>query len=78
MEETTEIMPLSNWKPKALAIGAVLGALVGLGAAYLFIQRAEAENEGNPPPFSLGEGVKLGLLTLGTLRQIAQMGEGNK
>ena len=62
-----------NWKSRTLMIGIALGALTGLGAAYLLVQRAE--KEGRNPEMSPGEGVKLGLLVLGMLRQIAQLGE---
>ncbi len=63
-----------NQKAKTLLIGAVVGALVGVSAAYLLIQRAEKEN-GNLQ-IGTGEGIKLGLLVLGLLRQVAQLGEG--
>ena len=33
----------ANPKPKILILGGIIGALMGLGAAYLFIQRAERE-----------------------------------
>ncbi len=66
----------NNWKPKALLIGAVIGAAVGVGAAYLFVQ--QAEREGETPSISPGEGVKLGLLVLGLLRSVAGLGEGDK
>ncbi len=54
-------------------MGIIIGALAGLGAAYLIVQRAE--REGKNPEMTAGEGVKLGLLVLGVLRQIAQLGE---
>jgi hypothetical protein len=63
----------SNWKIQTLLIGAALGALAGVGAAYLLVQRAE--REGAQPHITAGEGVKLGMLVLGALRQIAQLGE---
>jgi hypothetical protein len=63
-----------NYKTKALLIGALVGALVGISAAYLLIQRAEKE-EGRLQ-VGTGEGIKLGLLVLGLLRQVAQLGEG--
>ncbi|MEW5867850.1 MAG: hypothetical protein AB1894_01130 [Chloroflexota bacterium] len=63
-----------NWKPKVLAFGAILGALVGVIAAYLFIQNSPMEEE--PPQMSAGEGVKLGVLVFGLLRSIATLGEG--
>jgi hypothetical protein len=63
-----------NWKSKILLVGAGLGLLAGVGAAYMLIQRAE--KEGAQPELSAGEGVKLGLLVLGLLRQVAQLGDG--
>lgn len=62
-----------NWKSQTLIIGVAIGALAGLGAAYLLVQRAE--REGKNPEMTAGEGIKLGLLVLGALRQIAQLGE---
>lgn len=64
-----------NWKPKFLALGAVIGALTGLGAAFLMIQRAE--KRGIKPAFSTKEGVSLGMLVLGLLRQVSQLGSGD-
>jgi len=64
-----------NWKTKALLVGAGVGLLAGLGAAYMLVQRAE--RDGGRPEMSAGEGVKLGLLVLGLLRQVAQLGEGS-
>jgi hypothetical protein len=75
MEETqlsTEVN--SNYKTKVLLIGGVVGLLAGLGAAYMLIQRAERDQA--EPVLNLGEGVKLGLLVFGLLRQVAQLGEG--
>ncbi len=69
MENETQ----DNWKTKALLIGAGVGLLAGLGAAYMLVQRAE--KEGGRPELSAGEGVKLGLLVLGLLRQVTQLGD---
>ncbi len=62
-----------NWKSKILITGAVLGLLAGLGASYMLIQRAE--RQGGQPEMSAGQGVKLGLLVLGLLRQVSELGE---
>lgn len=59
-------------KPKVLLIGALLGAAVGLGAAYLLIQRAE--REGESLNIGAGEAVKLGVMVFGLLRSISQLG----
>ncbi len=68
-------METKNWKTTTLVIGGVVGALVGLSAAYLLIQRAEKEQ--GRLQMNAGEGIKLGLLVLGLLRQVAQLGEGS-
>ncbi|MGB9672539.1 MAG: hypothetical protein ACPL3P_00220 [Anaerolineales bacterium] len=63
-----------NYRTRAILLGAVLGALVGVSAAMLLIQRAERED--GKLQVGAGEGIKLGLLVLGLLRQVAQLGEG--
>ncbi len=60
-----------------MVAGIVLGALVGAGAAYLFIQRS-GDNPSEQPQFTTGDGVRLGLLVLGLLRSVAELGEGQK
>jgi len=64
----------SNWKEKAMLIGGIIGALTGLGAAYLFIKRVELEEVS--PQITAGEGVRLGMHVLGVLRQVGQLGQG--
>jgi uncharacterized membrane protein YadS len=67
-----ELVTVDNsWKTKTLVVGAVLGALTGVGAAYLLIRQAD---EGGVQ-FSSKEGVKLGITLLGLLRQITQLGD---
>lgn len=74
MNEGNDIQTFDeSWKPKILVAGAALGALVGLGAAYLLAQRAE--REGETVQIGAGDAVKLGLLVLGLLRSVAQLGE---
>jgi hypothetical protein len=63
-----------NWKTRILLIGGAVGLLAGLGAAYLLIQRSDHEQ--TQPVLNLGEGIKLGLLVFGLLRQVSQLGEG--
>ncbi|MBA4379900.1 MAG: hypothetical protein C0393_04315 [Anaerolinea sp.] len=62
-----------TWKVKTLLIGAALGALTGLGAAYLLTKRAE--QSGEKLSLSTGKGVKLGVLIAGLLRSILSLGE---
>lgn len=65
------ITPVNNTDSRILIMGAVIGAVVGLGAAYLIVNRVE--ETGQPVKVTSGEGIKLGLLVLGMLRQIASM-----
>lgn len=60
-----------NWKTKTLVIGAVVGIIAGLVAAYILIQRAEAEEA--RPKITAGEGVKVGLGVLAVLRIISDI-----
>ena len=61
----------SDWKLKAVLLGGLLGALTGVGAALLLVQRAE--REGQKPQVGTGEGIRLGLLLLGLLRQVGEL-----
>ena len=61
----------------ALVIGAVLGGLAGLGAAYVFLQaRRRSGKEG--ASVSPSTAVSIGLLLLGLLRQVGEIGRGHK
>ena len=71
-EQDFEIVESGNWQPRVLVVGAVIGAVVGLGAAYLLIKSNEQEG---PPQISAGEGVKLGVLVLGLLRSVSSLGD---
>jgi hypothetical protein len=75
--EQSEIVEMDDsWKVPVLAIGAVLGALTGLGAAYLLVQRAQ--KRGETPNLSAIEGIKLGVLIFGLLRQVSMLGSGDE
>jgi len=60
-------------KTKTMVAGAVVGALIGVSGAYLLIQNAD--KRGERVEVTTGSGIKLGLLLLGLLRQVAQLGE---
>ena len=68
-----ETQPDTSWKTQTLLIGGVVGALVGVGAAYLLSKRAE--QKGTPLSITPGKGVQLGVLLAGLLRSILSLGE---
>lgn len=64
-----------DWRRKAFVVGGVVGALLGLGAAYIYINAAE--QSGEKPELSPGTAVTIGLSLLALLRQVAAIGEGD-
>jgi hypothetical protein len=68
-----------NLKTRIMIIGGVIGALLGVGAAYLYLQSAEVkvDEEGNErlPAVQPAKALTLGLGVMTLLRQIAGMGK---
>jgi len=64
---------VDNQKLVTLAIGGIIGALIGLAAAYLLWNNAE--KSGGEIQVSAGEGISLSLLVMGLLRQVAKIGD---
>jgi Co/Zn/Cd efflux system component len=65
-----------DWRTKAFLIGGAVGALLGLGAAYIYVN--SVEKEGAPPEIQPTEAVGIGLALLAVLRQIATLHEGDR
>jgi hypothetical protein len=63
-----------NWKTKFLVIGSLLGALTGLGTAYLLARAAE-EKGGGPPQITTGDAIKMAVGVFGVARGIAALGD---
>ena len=63
----------NSWKVKALVVGGLVGALTGLGAAYLLTRRAE--QKGTSLAITPAKGVQLGVMVAGLLRSILSLGE---
>jgi hypothetical protein len=76
VEESEIIKTDTAWKAQVLVIGGVIGALTGLGAAYLLIQRSI--KRGEMPNLGALEGIKLALLVFGLLRQVSLLGGDEK
>ena len=77
MEEDAIVLvetPADNsWKVRTVLVGGVLGALVGVGAAFLLTRRAE--QKGTQLAITATKGVQLGVLLAGLLRSILSLGE---
>ena len=75
--EETEIVeathPDNSWRLSPLLIGGVIGALVGVGAAFLLTKRAE--QKGQSLTMTPAKGVQLGVMVAGLLRSILSLGE---
>ena len=70
--EDVELTEVDNWKPRVIIIGTALGALIGLGAALLLINRVEEDEK---LEVSAAQGLKLGLAGLTFLRTVTQLGD---
>ncbi len=67
-----KLATVENQNVKILALGTIIGALIGLGAAYLLLQRAD---EGGDLNLGSKEGVKLGISVFSFFRQITLLGD---
>ena len=70
-DETAITESGKSYETKVLVGGAFLGALVGLTGAFLMIKNTE--RKGTELNVSTGEGVRLTLIILALLRQIAEL-----
>jgi len=68
MEDETD----PNWKMKVMIIGGVVGAVVGVSAAYIYVR--QLEESGEKPGIATKEAVAVGFSLVSLLRQIANMG----
>lgn len=65
----------SNWRTRTLLTGGIVGSLLGVAAAYLYVRAAEESAEdGELRPMPTRDAVKLGMALLAMVRQIAEMG----
>ena len=64
-----------DWRTKAYVVGGIIGAVVGVGAAYVYVSSAEREKR--KPELQASEAVGIGLAVLAMLRQIAGLRGGD-
>ncbi len=78
MEMSEEHVSEDSWKIKTLIVGGLVGALLGLGAAFLFTRSAETSDEDGLPKISTGEALGVVVSIIGIVRGIAALGDGKK
>ncbi len=67
-----------DWKTQIYIIGAVVGLLLGLLSAYLYVRAAKENSRAEKPKkVSTGDAMKLSLSLLTLIRQIAELGAKN-
>jgi hypothetical protein len=68
-----------NLKTRVMIVGGIVGALLGVGAAYVYLQSTgvQVDEEGNErlPAVQPAKALTLGLAVMTLLRQIAGMGK---
>jgi hypothetical protein len=57
-----------------MIIGGLVGSLLGVAAAYLFVRAAEESGESGPERIATGDAVKVGISVMSLVRQIAELG----
>jgi hypothetical protein len=60
-------------RTKVLVLGTAIGAIVGLAGAFLLARNME--KEGNELKITSGEGLRLGVILLGLLRQVSTLSD---
>jgi hypothetical protein len=77
-ENTHEIVPLSEgWRTRTLMAGGIIGALLGLLSAYLYVRAADDSLETGEAPEGpqARDAAKLGVAVLAIVRTIAEWGK---
>ena len=69
-----EKVPVDNWKAKVIIIGGLVGALLGVGSAYLLAQNVE--KTGQRPSLASRDGLELAVLLTATVRRVANLWQG--
>ena len=77
-EQDQAIVPAEeeDWRPRVFVMGGIIGAILGLFSAYLYIRSAEQKYGDRRPPEvpGTGESLRLGMSLLSIIRTISEWG----
>lgn len=76
-EEQHDIVPVdTGWRTRALMMGGLIGAVVGLLSAYLYLRAADETHESGEAPAGpeTRDAARLGVALLAIVRTIAEWG----
>lgn len=76
-DRLNDIVPVDGWRTRALMVGGLVGAVLGLLSAYLYLRAAdEAHGPGETPSGpKTGDAAKLGVALLAIVRTVAEWGK---
>ena len=65
----------SSWRTRTVLAGGILGSLIGVGAAYLYVRAAEEATQGGAPKrVKTRDALRIGTAMVAIVRQIAELG----
>lgn len=67
-----------NSKSPVYLIGSIIGLIIGLIGAHLYLQAAEESHSGERPRFETGDLLRFGVTALAVMRQITDVGARGK
>lgn len=64
-----------GWRTRAMLAGGIIGSLIGVSAAYLYVRASDEGSEGRAPKrLKTGDAVRVGVALTALVRQIAELG----
>lgn len=69
--QSDELATIESARPRILITGALLGLGLGVLSAYLILKRAE--EKGEAPAMSVGDGVRIGMTVFALIRTVSQL-----
>jgi hypothetical protein len=67
----------ANWRSRVLAVGGLVGAILGVLSAFLYLRSVQETHGDEPPPTppQTGDAVRLGMALMSIVRTVAEWGK---